>query len=395
MTLPIHLPDQFAGYAKTVTFAGRSYDLLTRPGLPDGGLLTPAGHLLAEHVALDGVERALLFGLGNGLWPVVLGARYPACQLVLRDDHNLALGLTHSSLQANGVTTAQAIWQPYPAHLTPDFPLIAMQLPKGRQLARRWLAEAHARLAPGGVLYLAGANELGVRPLLADAAQLFGDYTLLDFKKGSRLARFRVPTSLSQPPEWLCEKGISPNSWFSYPLYMGGQNLDVYTLPGIFSYQHLDPATALLLPHLGELHGKHVLDFGCGAGVIGLAAALAGAAWVDFTDVDLAALACTRQNLTAAGIPQARLFAGDGLEPVQNEKYDLIATNPPFHAGKPVDLQVTTQFIRDCRELQQPGGSLLLVANRFLPYPALLQASYAHVERVEENGQFTLYRAWK
>ena len=110
--------------------------------------------------------------------------------------------------------------------------------------------------------------------------------------------------------------------------------------------------------------------------------------------MDLAALACTRQNLTAAGISQARLFVGDGLEPVQAEQYDLIATNPPFHAGKPVDLQVTTQFIQGCRTRLQPGGGLLLVANRFLPYPALLQASFTHVERLEETGKFTLYRAW-
>jgi len=395
MNLSIHLPDQINGYAKIETFAGRSYTLLTRRGLPDGGQLTPAGHLLAEHVALDGVERTLLFGLGNGLWPLVLGTRYPACQLVLRDDHSLALGLTDSSLQANGVSTAQALWQPYPTDAAPEFPLIAMQLPKGRQLARRWLAEAHARLSPGGTLYLAGANELGVRPLLADAAQLFGDYSLLDFKKGSRLARFRAPASPCQPPDWLCEKGISPDTWFTYPLHIGGRDLDVYTLPGVFSYQHLDPATALLLPHLGALHSQHVLDFGCGAGVIGLAAALAGAARVDYTDVDLAALACTRQNLTAAGLTQARLFAGDGLEPVQAEQYDLIVTNPPFHAGKPVDLQVTTQFIHDCQARLKPGGRLLLVANRFLPYPAWLQASFAHVERLEETGQFTLYRAWK
>ena len=395
MTLPIHLSTQFSGYAKSVTFAGKPYTLLTRPGLPDGGQLTPAVYLLAEHVSLDGVQRALLFGPGSGLWPLVLGTRYPACQLVLRDDHSLALGLTHASLQANGVSNAQALWQPYPTDARPEFPLIAMQLPKGRQLARRWLAEAHARLSPGGTLYLAGANALGVRPLLADAAQLFGDYSLLDFKKGSRLARFRALTSPSQLPEWLYEKGIAPNSWFSYPLHMGGHNLDVYTLPGVFSYQHLDPATALLLPHLGALHGQDVLDFGCGAGMIGLAAALAGAARVDFTDVDLAALACTRQNLTTAGISQARLYAGDGLEPVQAEQYDLIAVNPPFHAGKPVDLQVTTQFIHDCQARLKPGGRLLLVANRFLPYPALLQASFAHVERLEETGQYILYRAWK
>ena len=393
MSLSIQLPAEFTGYTKFQPFAGRNYTLLTRPGLPDGGQITPAGHLLAEHVSLAGVERALLFGLGNGLWPLVLAERYPSCQLKLRDDHSLALGLTQASLQANGVSTAQAIWQPYPVATTPEFPLIAMQLAKGRQLARRWLAEAHARLAPGGTLYLAGANELGVRPLLADAAQVFGDYTLLDFKKGSRLARFRNPAALNQSPEWLYEKGITPNTWFTYPLHLGGRDLDVYTLPGVFSYQHLDPATALLLPHLGELHGKYVLDFGCGAGLIGLAAALAGADQVDFTDVDLAALACTRQNLTAAGIPRAHLFAGDGLEPLQAEQYDLIATNPPFHAGKPVDLQVTTQFIWDCQARLQTGGCLLLVANPFLPYPALLQASFAHVERLEETGQIVVYRA--
>ncbi|WP_421021397.1 methyltransferase, partial [Klebsiella pneumoniae] len=45
--------------------------------------------------------------------------------------------------------------------------------------------------------------------------------------------------------------------------------LQVVSLPGVFSHGRLDRGTALLLKHLDNLPSGHMLDFGCGAGVLG------------------------------------------------------------------------------------------------------------------------------
>jgi 16S rRNA (guanine1207-N2)-methyltransferase len=47
--------------------------------------------------------------------------------------------------------------------------------------------------------------------------------------------------------------------------------LKVISLPGVFSHGRLDRGSALLLEHLDKLPSGHLLDFGCGAGVLGAA----------------------------------------------------------------------------------------------------------------------------
>ena len=58
------------------------------------------------------------------------------------------------------------------------------------------------------------------------------------------------------------------------------------------------PTTAMCLTWLDGLsmHGKKVLDFGCGSGILGIAALLLGAESVVAVDIDAQAITATRQN---------------------------------------------------------------------------------------------------
>jgi predicted nicotinamide N-methyase len=57
-----------------------------------------------------------------------------------------------------------------------------------------------------------------------------------------------------------------------------------------------------LLDNPGLVRGRRVLDFGCGSGVVAIAAALAGAAEVVACDLDPLALAATRLNAEENGV---------------------------------------------------------------------------------------------
>lgn len=66
------------------------------------------------------------------------------------------------------------------------------------------------------------------------------------------------------------------------------------------------PTTVLCVEALltfGELDGVTVLDVGCGSGVLGIAAALSGAASVVGIDIDLAAVEATLANALVSGVP--------------------------------------------------------------------------------------------
>jgi ribosomal protein L11 methyltransferase len=80
--------------------------------------------------------------------------------------------------------------------------------------------------------------------------------------------------------------------------------------PGLAFGTGTHPSTALCLAWL-DGHapaGQRVIDFGCGSGVLGIAAALLGARVVEAFDIDPQALLATAENAAANGVDQ-RLHA--------------------------------------------------------------------------------------
>jgi predicted nicotinamide N-methyase len=91
--------------------------------------------------------------------------------------------------------------------------------------------------------------------------------------------------------EELGEMGLPPPFWAF--AWAGGQALARY-----------------ILDHPEIARGKHVLDFASGSGLVAIAAALAGAALVEATEIDEFALAAIELNAEANGVAVSRR-AGD------------------------------------------------------------------------------------
>jgi 16S rRNA (guanine1207-N2)-methyltransferase len=126
---------------------------------------------------------------------------------------------------------------------------------------------------------------------------------------------------------------------------------------------------------LGELPPPRlVLDLGCGAGHLGLAALARwplARAW--FLDADARAVAAVAQALSA-GDPRLRARAQvawwDVAEPLPEPAFDAVLCNPPAHAGTQNDLTTARAMFRRAAAAIAAGGRLLVVANRKLPYEA-------------------------
>lgn len=397
---PYHQTSQF-----TDTLGGAEIVYRSKPGLPDWREITPAERLLAEHARLPGAGRILLLNARHGALAVALWRDHPGCELWLMDSSALALHLARQTLELNEVCDAR-IWGeidlPPVTHHT--FDAVVIQAPKSRKLLRRWLALAGMALCEGGLLFIGGENDGGVRAAIADAEALFGEAAVLGYKKGSRVARLVKSPGSAPAPDWLDEEGIAPGSWMEYEMEVPAgpgkdpHRLRLSTLPGVFALGKLDEGTRLLLETAPIPSGGRVLDLGCGCGVIGLAAALGGAAWVDLVDVDLYALAAARRNLERCQVANAAVSAGDGLLPLQpalanSSRYDLILSNPPFHSGQGVDYGMTHAFIDLSRQALAPGGELWLVANRFIPYRRQLEAAFRRVDCPAGDGRFQVLRA--
>jgi 16S rRNA (guanine1207-N2)-methyltransferase len=137
-----------------------------------------------------------------------------------------------------------------------------------------------------------------------------------------------------------------------------GELLSFSVDAGVFSSRGIDPGTALLIENLAVGPDDRVLDLGCGWGAVGVAAAKAShRGTVVLTDVNRRAARLARQNLARNRVTNAEVRVGPFFEPVRDEKFDVIATNPPYRIGRTQILRILAEAPRYLR----PGGRLLLV----------------------------------
>jgi 16S rRNA (guanine1207-N2)-methyltransferase len=388
------------GYTKhqrlTAKLRGQEIVFISKPGLPDWDRVSPSATLLAEKTSIQPGAKVLWLGCGHSAAVVPLAQQDSEYQFTLMDANFIALQMTRQTLainQLNNVHVHESITVLPDQAGSYDFAMI--DLPKGRQFARRWLVEAYYALRPGGKLYLSGAKNQGIKSIARDAENLFGSLTVVAYKKGNRLLRLVKSEKPIPTPAWLNEAGVAPGTWHKIDIQTRRHKLNLYSLPGVFSYHKLDLGTKLLLEQINYSPGERVLDLGCGYGIIGLTAALSDAEFVDLVDTNLLSIASAQKNLLTHQVSNAQAVPSDAFSNLGGKPYHLILSNPPFHAGKAVEYQITQAFIHQSFASLEIGGRLLLVANKFIRYDQLMQSVFNNVQCLAETNQYHVLSSTK
>lgn len=143
---------------------------------------------------------------------------------------------------------------------------------------------------------------------------------------------------------WVCP------SWIEVP---DANAVNLMLDPGLAFGTGTHPTTALCLEWLASepLQNRSVIDYGCGSGILGIAAILLGASAVSGVDIDPQALTATQDNLVRNGLDKERLpvFFPESFE---SEPVDLVIAN--ILAGPLKELAPTLA------ELVKSGGQLIL-----------------------------------
>lgn len=172
-----------------------------------------------------------------------------------------------------------------------------------------------------------------------------------------------------------------------------GFDLRLQTQPGVFAHRELDEGTRLLIESMRVSPTARVLDWGCGYGAIGVAAAkLATRGHVTLVDSDIRATRLTQRNLELNGVENAEVVLGDGVHDLPpKSRFEVVVSNPPTHSGR----EVLDELVAGAYSVLRPRGQLYLVVNRLQSLRREVQSVFGNSEVAARHKGFVVIRAVK
>ena len=165
---------------------------------------------------------------------------------------------------------------------------------------------------------------------------------------------------------------------------------------GVFSKAHVDIATDFMLKTIinEDIHGN-VLDVGCGYGVIGIVLSKFFEIKCKMLDINERALGLAKKNITLNGCKNIDTIESDGFEAIKDdEKFDIIVTNPPIRAGK----QVIYAMYEEAYKHLKDDGAFYLVINKKHGAPStitFLKTMFASCEVLDKKTGFNVIKCSK
>ncbi len=269
------------------------------------------------------------------------------------------------------------------------FALVLLLPPRQRDEARALFARALTHLQQGGCVLAAMPNAEGAKSGEADLTKLAGAVQHLSKHKCRVFWSTPATAEVNQDllAEWLALDALRPI-------------VDGYvSRPGLFAWDRIDRASALLAAHLpNDLHGR-VADLGAGYGYLAsqVVAHHPQVSAIDLYEAEARAIEPARTNLARAQREADReLEVSVHWHDVTRglpRRYDAIITNPPFHQGRADLPELGRAFIVSAAEALVPDGRLYIVANRHLPYEAVLAARFREVRMLVTKDGFKVIEA--
>lgn len=282
-------------------------------------------------------------------------------------------------LQKYGFNTCARV----PEDLSANGGLLLLGKHKGRN--EEWFAQLLHHVKPDGLIAVCGDKRLGV--------DSFRKWVGSRFEVIDRMSKNHAVVFWLKRPAVLTDVEIDslrPSSKLIDDMYE--------TSAGMFSHGEIDKGSALLVPHMnGILFGK-VADFGAGWGYLSSQALINSSKTqqIDLYEADYEALEAAKVNLgkSETTVPLSYFWHDLTSEKI-TEIYDTVIMNPPFHEGRITEPGLGQAFIAAAASRLKPGGRLLMVANRQLPYEITLKQLFRNVIQLADGNGFKIIEARK
>ena len=335
-----------------------------------------------ENVDIGG-RPVLIFNDNFGTLACALHAHRPYS---VSDSYMSQLATRHN-LKLNGLDPEQVTLLDSLAELPAAPAVVLIRVPKALALLEQQL-RALRYVVTEDTLIVAGAK---ARDVHTSTMQLFEKVlgptrTSLAWKKARLIfcqAADIVPPAAAETTDWT----LDGTDWL------------IHNHANVFSRGSLDIGARLFMDHLPRGLNGHIVDLGCGNGVIGLTAlAQNPEAQVTFVDESYMAVASSELNVEH-NLPQeldrCQFEVNNALAGIERESVQAVLCNPPFHQQHAITDHTAWQMFCDAKRCLQVGGELRIVGNRHLDYHQKLKRLFGNCTLVASNKKFVILRAVK
>jgi 16S rRNA (guanine1207-N2)-methyltransferase len=373
--------------AEHLSVAQGTFSLSRLPERPNERLRAwdAADEYLLQHLAaynlLSASSKLLIINDSFGALAVALAAFHPQAL----SDSYLSQQASRLNLQANGLSEdAVALVDSLQMPAGP-WDVVLIKAPKTLAFLEDLLLRLRPQVTPDTHIIVAGMLKHLPGSVWILLERLIGPTTTSLAKKKARLIFARVDSTLDIPANPYPSRYTLENTAYQ-----------IINHANVFSREQLDIGTRFFLAHLPiQENAHHIVDLGCGNGVVGLmAAAKNPKATLVFVDESFMAVASAQENFKRAfGDTRTAVFTvGDGLHGFTPGSMDLILCNPPFHQQQTVGDQLATRLFRQAHKTLKKNGELWVIGNRHLGYQAHLQLLFGNCCLMAANAKFVILK---
>ena len=260
--------------------------------------------------------------------------------------------------------------------LKDNYDLALIKIPKSLDLFRLQLAQLHDSISNDGQVICGFMTKYFSKQYIAIASEFFEDCTQSKAWKKSRILLLKG------------KKEVEKKSLINEIPFSGTKVFKQHY--GVFSAKNIDHATQFFIENMDvRLDHNKIMDLASGNGVLAYAAQQEKPnSEIHLLDDSLLALESSKMNIEGENI---HFHYNDSLVDFEDQSFDLIISNPPFHFEHETNIEVALDLFKEVKRCLKKGGSFQMVTSHHLNSKTHLHKLFHKVNVVAEDKKFVVY----
>ena len=361
----------------TYSYEGNSYSICRYPKSDNKSLKAWSAadeHLLKYLSETNkGWQKPILYNDRFGFLSAFLSQHQPSVVLNFKSQEKaLEANLINNGVALDAIEKINPLVEQDDTH-----DLAIIKVPKSLDLFELQLSQAHEALIDGGEIVCAFMTKYFSRKIINIAEEYFEE---CEQSKAWKKSRLLVLKKKKKSPE---------KSEINIINFDGVKEFKQH--PGVFSSKNIDYATQFLIEHLEvRATDNKILDLASGNGVLAhVALSKNPNAEVYLIDDSILAIESSKMNVLSK---KAKFYFNDNLDNFENNTFDLVISNPPFHFDHETNIEIALNLFKDVRRCLKKLGVFQLVTSNHLNLKVHLHKLFHKVNIVSVNEKFVVYR---